>query len=180
MSRSALDAIHARRTIRSFKPDAVPAELLQQLLEAACSAPTSGNLQPWEFIRVVTPVVKQQLVASTYGGFSQTAPSQAWLLTAPELIAVASNTVRTTARYGPEGPRYARLDVAAAIQNLLIAATALGLGSAWVGGFRAPEARQALRLDAELELIGLVAIGYPAESPVPPYRMPIADVLTEI
>lgn len=179
MNLPALEAIGNRRTIRQFKPDPVPTALLEQLLRAAISAPTSGNLQPWEFIRVVTPEVKERLVASTYGGYSRLAPMQAWLLDAPELLVACSNIVRTTARYGIEGPRYARLDVAAAIQNLLIAATAVGLGSAWVGGFRDAEARQALALDPELEIVGLVAIGYAAESPVTPYRMPISDILTE-
>ncbi len=180
MSLPALEAIKLRRTVRSFKPDPVPSDLFQQVLQAGLHAPTSGNLQPWEFFRVVTPTVREQLVASTFGGYSQSAPSQAWLLEAPEIIAACCDTVRTMARYGEDGQRYARLDVAAAIQNMLIAATSLGLGAAWIGGYREPEVRAALDLDPDLDIVGLVAFGYARESLAAPYRMPLSDVLREI
>ena len=180
MTLSAMEAIKQRRTVRRYRPDPVPSELLARAGEAATRAPTSANIQPWEFIRVVTPEVKEQLVASTYGGYSQTVSSQAWLLDAPELLAACSNAVRTVARYGEDGRRYARRDVAAAIQNMLIAATALGLGAAWIGGFRELEARYALNFDRELELIGLIALGYSAEEPAKPYRMPISYIFTEV
>jgi len=180
MNHPAIDAILRRRTVRDFRPDPVPYELLELVVRAACNAPTSGNLQPWEFYRVVTPSVRERLVAATFGGYSRTAPSQAWLADAPELLVVCCDPVRTTARYGEDGPRYARLDVAAAIENMLVAATALGLGSAWVGGFREAEVRQALGLDPDLEPVGIVAIGYPRTEPPAPYRLPVADVLREV
>ncbi len=180
MSLPAIEAIKRRRTVRSFKPDPVPYEILAMVLEAGTHAPTSGNVQPWEFLRVITPEIRERLVASTYGGYSQSAPSQAWLLEAPELIAVCSNAVRTMARYGEDGRRYARLDVAAAIQNMLIAASSLNLGAAWIGGFRAEDAHAALSLGHGLELIGIVAFGYARHQPAAPYRLPLSDIVTEI
>ncbi len=174
-----LEALRKRRTIRRFQDRPLEAGLLEQILLAGTWAPTSGNLQPWEFVRLVSPDVRAAVVATTYGGFSQTAPSQAWLGTAPELLVVCANVVRTAARYGPDGPAYARLDVAAAIQNMLIAATALDVGAAWIGGFRHSELATAVGLDAELEPVGIVALGYPAETPIEPYRLPLADLLTE-
>lgn len=176
----ALEAIRRRRTVRNFKPDPVPYETLASILEAGTHAPTSGNVQPWEILRVVTPQVRERLVASTYGGYSQSAPSQAWLLEAPELIAVCSNVVRTMARYGADGRRYARLDVAAAIQNMLIAASSLEVGAAWIGGFRDQEAREALSLGPDLELVGIVAFGYATVEPATPYRMPLEDIVVEV
>jgi nitroreductase len=88
--------------------------------------------------------------------------------------------VRTAARYGEEGRAYARLDVAAAIENMLIAATSLGLGAAWIGGFRQAEAAKSLRLDRDLEPLGLLALGYAREEPPVPYRLPLSDILTEV
>lgn len=175
----AFEALRSRRTIRRFEDRPLEPGLLTRILEAATWAPTSGNLQPWEFIRIVTPEVRSAVVATTYGGFSQSAPSQAWLGTAAELLVVCANVVRTSARYGPDGPAYARLDVAAAIQNMLIAATALGTGAAWIGGFRHAELAAVLDLDAELEPVGLVALGHPAEEPAVPYRLPLDDLLSE-
>lgn len=175
-----LDAIRARRTVRAYRPDPVPEEVVLQILDAARWAPTSGNTQPWELIRVRTPATREALVATTFGGYARTAPSQAWLLGAPELLVVLLNTVRTRARYGAREAEYAQLDVAAAIENMLLAATALGVGSAWVGGFRRDEAAALLELDRELLPLGLVALGYAAETPPTPYRMPLEDVLREV
>lgn len=177
---TALEAIRARRTVRAYRPDPVPRELLEQVLDAGRWAPTSGNAQPWEFVRVVTPEVREALVASTYGGYARTAPAQAWLGEAPEMLVVCVNALRTAARYGEEGRAFAALDVAAAVQNMLVAATSLGLGAAWIGGFRPDEARAALRLDRDLEPLGLVALGFAREEPPVPYRLPLADILTEV
>src|SRR5690606_40284881 len=128
MSPPAIDAILRRRTVRDFRPDPVPYELLELVVRAACNAPTSGNLQPWEFYRVVTPSVRERLVAATFGGYSRTAPSQAWLADAPELLVVCCDPVRATARDGEAGPRYAPLVVAAAIDSALGPAPGARLG----------------------------------------------------
>lgn len=177
---TALEAIRARRTVRSYLPDPVPSELLRDVIDAARWAPTSGNAQPWEFVRVVTPAIREQLVASTYGGFARTAPAQAWLGEAPELLVACVNSLRTAARYGEEGHDWAKIDVAAAIENLLIAATSLGLGAAWIGGFRPDEVKRALRLDRDLHPLGMIALGYARETPAKPYRLPVDDILTEV
>jgi nitroreductase len=174
-----LDSIRLRRTIRRYKPEPVPEELFRAVIEAARWAPTSGNLQPWEMIRILTPALREAIVGTTYGGYTQSAPSQSWLLEAPELIVVCVNALRTMARYGPDGETYARIDTAAAIQNMLLAATSLGLGAAWVGGFRADEAKVVLSLDQDLEPFGLVVLGYPSEVPPTPYRLPLEDILSE-
>lgn len=177
---TALDAIRARRTVRAYKSDPVPEDLLYDVIDAARWAPTSGNAQPWEFFRVVTPSKREQLVAATYGGFARTAPAQAWLAEAPELLVACVNGLRTAARYGEEGHGWAKIDVAAAIENLLIAATSLGLGAAWIGGFRPDGVRRALELDRDLEPLGMIALGYAREAPATPYRLPVADILTEV
>lgn len=177
---TALEAIRARRTIRAYRPDAVAAEDLEAVLDAARWAPTSGNAQPWEIVRVRTPRLRKALIATTYGGYARSAPEQGWLHQAPELLLICVVPLRTMARYGEDGRAYARLDVAAAIENLLIAATSLGLGAAWVGGFRAEEARAALALEQDLEPLGIVALGHAAEDPPRPYRLPLEDVVREI
>jgi len=175
----ALDAIRARRSVRAYKPDPVPEDVLMDVLDAARWAPTSGNAQPWTFVRVREPQARSALIATTYGGYARTAPEQAWLHSAPELILVCVEPLRTMARYGSEGRAYARLDVAAAVQTMLIAATAHGLGSAWVGGFDADEAHEALQLAPDAEPLAIVALGWPAEEVAEPYRLPLTDVLQE-
>jgi nitroreductase len=175
-----LEAIRARRTVRAFADAPVPEAVMAEILDAARWAPTSGNAQPWAFIRVRTPERRAALIASTYGGYARSAPAQGWLAQAPELVMACVAPLRTIARYGQEGRSYARLDVAAAIQNMLIAATALDVGAAWIGGFRPEEARSALELEPALEPLGIVAFGRPAEAPERPYRLPLADVVREV
>lgn len=177
---TALEAIRSRRTVRAFADAPVPEAVMTEILDAARWAPTSGNAQPWAFIRVRTPARREALIASTYGGYARSAPAQGWLAQAPELVMACVVPLRTMARYGEEGRAYARLDVAASIQNMLIAATELGFGAAWIGGFRPEEARSALDLEAELEPLGIVAVGRPAETPARPYRLPLEDVVREV
>lgn len=177
---TALEAIRARRTVRSYRPDPVPPELLREVIDAARWAPTSGNAQPWEFVRVVTPSVREKLVTATYGGFARTAPAQAWIGEAPELLVACVNGLRTAARYGEDGHGWAKIDVAAAIQNLLIAATSLGLGAAWIGGFRPGDVEDALALDRDLRPLGMIVLGYARSTPAKPYRLPVDDILTEV
>lgn len=174
-----LEAIKRRRTVRKYTGEPIPTDTLMAVLDAARWAPTSGNVQPWELVRIVTPEVKHAVVTATYGGYARSAPSQAWLADAPELIVVCVNAVRTMARYGPDGYAYARLDVAAAVQNMLLAATSLGLGAAWIGGFRADEVAHTLTLDPDVEPFGLVALGYSEEECPTPYRLPLEDILSE-
>ena len=177
---NALEAIRARRSVRAFAPDPVRDDVVRDIVDAARWAPTSGNAQPWAFVRVRDPEKREALVATTYGGYARSAPEQAWLRTAPELLVACVVPLRTMARYGEDGRADARLDVAAAVQTMLIAATAHGVGSAWVGGFDADAAQAALALDRDLEPLAIVALGVPAEPCAAPYRLPLEDVLLEL
>lgn len=157
-------ALPLRRSVRSFRADPVPVEVLQTALADACRAPSSGNMQPWEFIMVDDKGSKEKLVATTYTGYEKnTASPQNWMLSAPLIVAICANLERTRARYGPDGDNWAPLDGAAAAENFLLSLAALGLGSCWVGGFDAGQASRVLGLPAHVLLIGLFPVGYPDE-----------------
>ena len=172
-----LEAISARCSVRSFRPDPVPGDLLHKLLEAAVRAPTGGLMQPWEFIVIEDPGVRRQLVENTYSGYySGPGNPQNWILEAPLLLAACCDLRRTTTRYGPDGLKYAPLDVAAAIENLLLAAVRFGLGGCWVGGFREDQVESILGLPDDVKALGLLPIGYPTETPRPSPRLPLSYV----
>lgn len=143
----ALKAITARRSVRRFLSDKVPRNDLETLVEAGRMAPTANNSQPWEFVIVQSPEKRQAIAELTdYGGFLENAP----------VIMVV--TCRQT--------DYSLEDGCAAVENILIAATARGLGSCWVAGARKPYADKVLSLvkaPGNQTLIALVGIGYAAE-----------------
>ncbi|MFP3390224.1 nitroreductase family protein [Brevibacillus sp. SIMBA_040] len=173
-SNYAIPAIFERVSKRRFTKQPIAPEILEQLLLAATRAPSSGNMQPWEFIVIDEPDKKQEIVRSTYSGyFSQGKNYQYWIADAAVVIVACTNVKRTVARYGPAGKEWALIDSAAAVQNLLLTATALGLSGCWVGGINEQEIKASLRIPDYVRIIGLVPIGYSEEDATPKSRLPL-------
>ena len=165
-----LEAIKGRRSIRAFKNQDVPAEIVEKLIEAARRAPSAGNIQPWEFVVVRKPEIKRRLV--------EAALDQTFIEEAPVVIAVCANEGRSSLGYGVRGKTlYCIQDTAAAIQNILLAAYSLGLGTCWIGAFREERARETLKTPHGVRPIAIIPVGYPAEAPPPPGRRPISQIV---
>lgn len=163
------EAIKGRRSVRSFKPDPVPDELLSKVLEAAQWAPSAGNLQARDFIIVKDPRIKADLCRAALG--------QYFIEEAPVNVVVCANKKRSGMRYGRRGEElYSILDASAAVQNLLLAVHALGLGACWIGAFYDDEVRKILNLPDWLVPIAIIPIGYPAERPTLTPRLPLEKV----
>lgn len=155
-----IEVLTQRRSVRKYKPDPVPRDLLEQIVNAGRLAPTARNVQPWEFI-VVTEAARRRRIAdlSEYGKFIADAPACIVVLSKPT--------------------KYFLEDGSAATTNILNAAAALGLGSCWVAGDKkpyAPDIVAACGAPVEMKLISLIAIGYPQEIPSPSKRS-LRDVL---
>ncbi|RLF13512.1 MAG: nitroreductase family protein [Thermoprotei archaeon] len=164
------EAIRSRRSIRRFRDEDIPEEDLKKILEAAIWAPSAGNLQPWEFIVVKNEETKRRLAMAALG--------QMWMTTAPVIIVVCANLEKSAWRYGTRGRElYAIQDTAAAIENMLLAAHALGYGSCWVGAFDEDEVRRILNIPEGVRPVALIPIGRPAERPSPPSRIPLDRVV---
>ncbi len=164
------EAIRGRRSVRRFKPDPVPDEDLEKILEAGIWAPSAGNLQPWEFIVVRDARTRDALCDAAYG--------QEWVREAPVVIVVCANTMRSAAYYGERGMTlYCIQDTAAAIQNMLLAAYALGYGTCWIGAFSEEEVRRILGIPEHIRPVALIPLGRPAEHPSPPPRRPLSSVV---
>lgn len=150
----ALEALKTRRSIRKYKPDPVPRKLLEEVLDCARLAATARNEQPWEFVVVGDAGMRGRIAElAEYGKFIATSPIC--------VVVLCKDT------------KYYLEDGSAAIQNLLVAAHALGLGSCWVAGDKKPYADQIRQLTgapAGCRLVGLVALGFPAEQPRPRKR----------
>ncbi len=169
-----LSTIRERRSVKALLPDPVPRELVEQVLEAAVWAPNHHLTQPWRFF-VLTGDARHALgevLASdpTLSPAKREAARQK-PLRAPVVIAVAVEPA----------PERSLLDElcagAAAIQNMLLAAHALGLGAIWRTGraVEDPAVKRFFGLSARALLLGFVYLGYPAAIPAPPPRRPAAE-----
>ena len=159
------ELVAARRSIRKFLPQPVSDEQIRQLLQWGHAAPPAGNLCPWEFILIRSEAGKRAVTDATFCGNQETGTGrQEWILSAPVVIAVCSNEDRIRARYGNTGiwPALSYLDCSACIENILLGAVELGLGSCYVSGFREPELKRALALPEHVRPIALLPVGYPA------------------
>lgn len=153
-----LECIHRRRSIRQYQDRPVDRETMTELLKAAMAAPSACNEQPWEFVAVNEPDTMDRLRSKLYAG----------KYNAPAAIAVCGNMELAMPNAGSE---YWVQDCSAAIQNILLAAIALGLGSVWIGVYPLPSVvkpvSEALSLPQHVIPLGVVYVGYPAEQKEP-------------
>jgi len=164
--------IESRRSIRRFDPAAdVPPERVERLLSAAILAENAGNRQPWHFYVVRDPELRQGLVAAAHG--------QGFISQAPVAIVVCADAEQSAGRYGQRGRElYCLQDTAAAVDHILLAAVALGLGSCWVGAFDEGEAARVLDLPDHHRPVAILPIGKPAEAPARRPRQALKEVAT--
>lgn len=164
------EAIINRRSVRAFKQDPIPEELLNKVLEVARWAPSAGNLQARDYIIVRDPEIKKKLY--------EAALSQRFIEEAPLDLVVCANEERSAWKYGERGKElYCLLDAAAAVQNLLLAVHALGLGACWIGAFNDEAVSKILNLPRGVRPIAIIPIGYPNQKPLTPPRMNLKDVV---
>jgi nitroreductase len=167
-----LEAIKGRRSVREFKPDPVKEQDLQKILEAAQWAPSAGHCQPLELVVVKDETVKQKLVRAALG--------QSFIAEAPVVVVVCADVARTSSRYGARGANlYCIQDTAAAVQNIHLAAHALGYATCWIGAFDEGEAANAIKAPAGIRPLAIIPLGKPAEKPSPPRRIPLSKIVHE-
>lgn len=193
------DIIATTRSMRRLKPDPVPPALIRKVLEAGVSAPSGGNMQRWRFIVVRDPEVKRsvgacykrawdEIVAPRYRA-GQPAPGQS-----PEQFARLLNAAQYLADHIHEAPvwiipclegaaptRTAGSSIYPAVQNILLAARALGLGATLTTLYLnfEKEAEAALGLPPDMHSYALLPIGYPMGRFGPVRRVPLSEVVYE-
>ena len=164
------EAIRKRRSIRQFTSEYVPDDYVNKILEAAVLAPSAGNLQSRYFIVVRNKTLIENLAVAAW--------NQECVRNASLLIVVCCDTGQI-APYGKRGTELFTLhDTGAAIENMLLASTALGLGSVWVGAFDEVETAELLGLNwNEFRPVAIIPTGFPAESPSMPSRKPLSEIV---
>lgn len=183
------EAIKGRRSVYAYKPDPIPEDKLMQILEAATWAPSHRNSQPWEFV-LIGPESRKQLAAVLQEAMeagplrnpevpeARKEVFRRFMVDfggAPALLAVLSRPPEKDIDKA-EFP----ISTGVAVQNLMLAAHALGLGTVWVSVGRHPKARPILQVPDGYEAVAVLPIGYPADVPPAPPREPVANKLRRL
>ncbi len=162
-----LSLLRARRSIRRYRPDPVPEALVEQLLEAGRWAPSAGNRQPWRFVVVREPAMRQRVAElAAYGPIRWP-----FVAEAPLLIVLCGD-----ARV-PIYRQFLHEDIGLAGAQIMLQAHALGLGTCWVGGLDRQGLAALLKLPPHVRIIGLLTVGFPAEQPPPRSRKPLTELV---
>ncbi len=163
-----ITAIFTRKSIRKFRKDDVSDDVILKLIHAGNAAPSAGNLQARDFIIVRNEETKLKLAVSSF--------RQMFIAEAPVLIVVVANYLRSMKVYGERGRIYAEQDAAAAIQNILLAAHAMGLSSVWIGAYDDEKVSEILGIPSYARPAAILPIGYPAEDPRPRRRYDLDEI----
>ncbi len=184
-----MEAIQRRRSIRKFKPDPVPDEVIDQILEAARLAPSAHNRQPWRFQIVKSPVLKEKI-------FTEATLDNKQVHEAPVIIVCGSELLTYVKGHSlspPESDYFAadsedweeirqfipdaQLNTAIAVEHMVLAATTLGVGTCWVRRIRYGQLAKMLGWPRHIVVFALLLMGYPDEDPAPRPRLPRQDVV---
>jgi nitroreductase len=160
------EAIESRRSVRAYRPDPIDKETLARVLEAARSAPTAHNRQPFRIV-VVSAMGHEMDLARVY--------RPPWFAQAPLVLAVVA--VPGEAWRRGDGKLYDEVDAAIVMDHLVLAATALGLGTCWVADFDPDATREVLGLPHDVVPIACTPLGYPDKIPAPPGRRPLEELV---
>lgn len=153
---SVLDAIKKRSSIRKYKGDSIPEDLLLRVLEAVRLAPSAKNLQPWKFIIVKDKDLKEKLAEAASG--------QYFIAQAPLIVVGCGLPDDCYARMG----RYMKswpVDVTIALEHLILEAQEEGLGTCWIGAFDEEKVKSVLNIPGNVKVLAMTPLGYPNEKP---------------
>jgi len=160
---SLIDVILSRRSIRKYENKEIPQEILQQILESGRWAPSAVNRQPFRFVVVKDREILKNLCDNLITRFVKYAPVA--------IIGCADVKSLLTGKW-------AVVDTTIAMQNMVIAAWALGVGSCWIGACNEETVKKLLKIPDKWKVVALVTLGYPAEQPKTSKKKPFDDLFS--
>ena len=149
---SLIDLMLSRRSIRRYENKDIPEEVLKQILEAGRQAPSAANRQPIRFVIVNDDDMLKNLCDTLVSRFVKAAPAA--------IVGCADVKSLLTGKW-------AIVDATIAMQNMVIAAWTLGIGSCWIGACKEEKVKELLKIPDKWKVVALVTLGYPAEQPKP-------------
>lgn len=164
------EVLAARHSIRAFTEQSIPDEALTKILEAVNRAPSAGNLQAFEIYRVTKAAHKEALMRASY--------DQEFLIQAPVVLVFCAAPARSAVRYTERGETlYCIQDATIACTFVMLAATALGLGTVWVGAFDEEAVHKIIGAAPGHRPVAMLPIGYPNAEPRIRPRRALEDIV---
>jgi nitroreductase len=161
---SIVELLKKRRSIRKYQAKVVEEETIMQVLEAARLGPSAANRQPCHFIVITKSEVRESL---------KTAYAAEWFIQAPVIIVGCVNAKEAWRRR--DGEDFSKVDFAIAMQNLVLCATELGLGTCWIANFDENVVKKVLSIPKEIRVVAMTPLGYPDEKKEPVTDRKILD-----
>ncbi len=154
-----MEAIGSRYSVRGYQDRPIEREKILKIVEAARLAPSTSNVQPWRFIVVEDPGLRDALVEK---GMGIVVPNR-WAKEAPVIIVICAHLDWIVHRLGAKaaGLQYYLLDIGIAGEHMVLAATEMGLGTCWIGWFRAEAIKKILNIPTGWKVVALLTLGYP-------------------
>jgi nitroreductase len=173
---SFMDLVQKRRSIRDYRPDPVPREMIESCVEAARFAPSASNTQGWRFF-VAEGESKNRLVKEAMGGI--VVPNR-FASGAPVIVALGMKLGVVTDRLGAAIKRidYHLIDAGIAGEHFVLRAAELGLGTCWIGWFDKKKAKRILDIPSTWDVPALITVGFPAGEPKPKDRPLASEICT--
>lgn len=160
---SLIDFILNRRSIRRYEKKEIPKEVLVQILEAGRQAPSAVNKQPIHFVIATDSEIKKGFSNFLFNRFINDAPAV--------IVGCADVNSLLTGKW-------AVVDMTIALENMVIAAWTLGVGSCWIGAFDEDKVKELLKIPSKWKVVALVTLGYPAEQPKQRKKKKFDDLFT--
>ncbi len=163
-----MELIEARRSIRSYKDQEIEEDKMNYVLQAFRKAPSAKNIQPWKLVVVKNKkVIKDLAIACNNQTFMEEAP----------VIVVAC--AKEEEAYGVMGGYMSSypIDIAIALEHLVLAATEKGLGTCWIGAFKEQLVKDILRVPKDVRVVALTPLGYPAREASSRGRKPLTEII---
>ncbi len=158
------EVIKNRRSVRNYKSTPIPQESLDRIWEAVRLAPSACNIQPWRFLVLRSPELRNSLRGIL----------RDWAFTAPLLIVALGNR---EAAWKRDGESIHPIDVAIATEHLVLAAASEGLGTCWICAFNRKALQNALEIPREWDVVAVTPLGYPGDVGAPNERKPLSEIV---
>ncbi|UCE39589.1 MAG: nitroreductase family protein [Thermoplasmata archaeon] len=162
------EVIKARRSIRRYKPTPIAEDVLRKILGAARLAPSANNAQPWKFIVVRDEDMKLKLTGACN--------NKKWMAEAPVIVVACGFPDEADSYMGGYMNSFS-VDVAIALDHMILSATNEGLGTCWIGRFKEEKVKDLLKIPSDVKVLALIPLGYSNEEPESAGRKNLSEII---
>lgn len=164
-----MELIETRRSIRSYKDQEIEEDKLNYVLQAFRKAPSAKNLQPWKLVVIKNKKILKDIAIACN--------NQTFMEEAPVIIAACAKEEESYGSMGGYMNSYP-IDIAIALEHLILAATEKGLGTCWIGAFKEQLVKDILGVPENVRVVALTPLGYPAREASIRGRKPLTEIIS--